>query len=29
MIAIVVLYFACKWFADFKSRRNDAWLRYV
>ena len=28
-IAIVVLYFACKWFADFKGRRNDAWLKYV
>lgn len=28
-IAVVILYFACKWFAKFKSRRNDAWLRYV
>ncbi len=28
-VAIVLLYFACRWFADFKARRNDAWLRYV
>jgi uncharacterized membrane protein len=28
-IAIVLLYFACRWFADFKSRRNDEWLKYV
>ena len=28
-IAIVLLYFACRWFAEVKARRNDWWLRYV
>jgi uncharacterized membrane protein len=28
-ISIVILYFACRWFAEFKSKRNDAWLKYV
>jgi uncharacterized membrane protein len=28
-VAIAILYFACRWFADLKARRNDAWLRYV
>lgn len=28
-LAIVLLYFACRWFADFKARRNEAWLRYL
>jgi uncharacterized membrane protein len=28
-IAIVVLYFACRWFADLKAKRNDNWLKYV
>lgn len=28
-IAILLLYFACRWFADFKSKRNDAWLKYL
>jgi uncharacterized membrane protein len=28
-VAIVLLYFACRWFADFKRRRTDAWLRYL
>ena len=27
--AIVILYFACRWFADLKARRTDWWLRYV
>jgi len=28
-IAVVILYFSCRWFADFKSKRNDAWLKYI
>jgi uncharacterized membrane protein len=28
-IAIVILYAACRWFADLKARRTDAWLRFV
>jgi uncharacterized membrane protein len=28
-IAIVLLYFACLWFAAFKAKRNDWWLRYI
>jgi uncharacterized membrane protein len=28
-IAIVLLYFACRWFADLKTRRNDWWLKYI
>ena len=28
-ITIALLYFACRWFADFKARRNDGWLKYV
>jgi len=28
-IAIVLLYFACRWFAAFKAKRNDWWLRYL
>ncbi|MGA2697536.1 MAG: heparan-alpha-glucosaminide N-acetyltransferase domain-containing protein [Terriglobales bacterium] len=28
-IAIVILYFACRWFSDFKARRNDWWLKYM
>jgi uncharacterized membrane protein len=28
-IAIVLLHFACRWFADLKTRRNDNWLKYV
>jgi uncharacterized membrane protein len=28
-IAIVLLYFACRWFADLKARRNDWWLKYI
>lgn len=29
LIAIVALYFACRWFADLKVRRSDWWLRYL
>jgi hypothetical protein len=28
-IAIAALYFPCRWFAEFKSRRKDWWLRYL
>jgi len=28
-IAIALLYFACRWFAAFKAKRNDWWLRYL
>jgi uncharacterized membrane protein len=28
-IAIVLLYFACRWFADLKARRSDWWLKYL
>lgn len=28
-IAVVMLYFACRWFARLKARRNDWWLSYL
>lgn len=28
-ITIVMLYFACRWFADFKANRKGWWLRYM
>jgi uncharacterized membrane protein len=28
-VAIVLLYLACRWFADLKARRQDPWLRYL
>ena len=28
-IAIVLLYFACRWYADLKARRRDWWLSYL
>jgi uncharacterized membrane protein len=28
-IAIVLLYFACRWFAGFKAKRTDWWLKYL
>jgi uncharacterized membrane protein len=28
-IAIVMLYVACRWYADLKARRTDWWLRYI
>jgi hypothetical protein len=28
-IAVVVLYFPCRWYADVKARRKDSWLRYI
>ena len=27
--ALLILYAACRWFADLKARRRDWWLRYV
>jgi hypothetical protein len=29
IIAIVILYYASRWFADLKTRRTDWWLRYL
>ncbi len=28
-IALVLLYFPCRWYADLKSRRNSWWLKYL
>jgi uncharacterized membrane protein len=28
-VAIVLLYFKCRWYAGFKARRNDRWLSYL
>jgi hypothetical protein len=28
-VAIVVLYFPCRWFASLKGRRRDWWLSYL
>ena len=28
-VTIVLLYFACRWFAALKARRSDWWLRYI
>jgi uncharacterized membrane protein len=28
-VAIVLLYFVCRWFAEFKGKRNDWWLKYL
>ncbi|HYM75777.1 MAG TPA: heparan-alpha-glucosaminide N-acetyltransferase domain-containing protein [Candidatus Dormibacteraeota bacterium] len=28
-IAIVLLYFACRWFADVKAKRAEWWLKYI
>ncbi len=28
-IAVVLLYFPCRWFAGLKARRSDPWLRYL
>ena len=29
VVAIAILYFVCRWFADLKARRTDWWLRYL
>ena len=28
-VAVVLLYFACRWYADLKGRRRESWLRYI
>ena len=28
-LAIVILYVVCRWFAELKARRTDAWLRFL
>lgn len=28
-VAVVILYFACRWFAGVKARRREWWLRYL
>jgi hypothetical protein len=28
-VAIVLLYFPCRWFADLKARKKDWWLSYL
>jgi uncharacterized membrane protein len=28
-VTVILLYFACRWFADLKARRNDWWLGYL
>jgi uncharacterized membrane protein len=28
-LAIVILYFACRWYAGVKARRSDPWLKYI
>ena len=28
-VAIALLYIACRWFADVKSRRREWWLKYL
>ena len=28
-VAIVILYFASRWFAELKARRTEAWLSYL
>jgi hypothetical protein len=29
VIVVAVLYFACRWFAAVKARRQEGWLRYL
>jgi uncharacterized membrane protein len=29
VVAIALLYLPCRWFANLKSRRHDAWLKYL
>ena len=29
MVAVAILYFACRWFAEIKARGGQGWLRYV
>jgi len=29
LLAVALLYYPCRWFADLKARRRDAWLSYL
>ena len=29
LVALLLLYFPCRWFAGVKQRRRDAWLNYL
>ncbi len=29
LLAVLILYFPCRWFAGLKSRRRDVWLSYL
>lgn len=29
IIAIVILYFACRWFAEVKAKRTEWWIKYI
>ena len=29
LVVLLILYPACRWFADLKRRRKDAWLSYL
>ena len=29
LLVVVLLYFACRWYADLKARRKDPWLAYL
>lgn len=29
LLAVALLYFPCRWFADLKARRKDPWLSYL
>jgi hypothetical protein len=28
-VAVVILYFPCRWYAGEKARRKESWLRYI
>jgi len=29
LLAVTILYFPCRWYADLKARRPDSWLRFI
>jgi hypothetical protein len=29
LLAILILYFPCRWFADLKARKKSRWLSYL
>jgi hypothetical protein len=29
VVALVILYFPCRWYASEKARRKDSWLQYI